>query len=101
MLPIVPVKDVDEAIAIIRAKCVALSFSPLTWGVGSQDVRVHTLTVPRPHPATPSHSPTHRDYPLAVYVFSNDPKFEKKGACMRLAPVPGAPRVCVYAVLTE
>ncbi|TFK87170.1 aldehyde dehydrogenase [Polyporus arcularius HHB13444] len=38
VLPIVPVKDVDEAISIIRSK----------------------------------------DYPLAVYVFSNDPKFEEK-----------------------
>ena len=39
VLPIVPVKDVDEAIKFIQA----------------------------------------RDYPLAVYVFSHDKKFEEKG----------------------
>lgn len=39
VLPIVPVKDVDEAIQFIQA----------------------------------------RDYPLAVYVFSHDKKFEEKG----------------------
>ena len=91
MLPIVPVKDVDEAIAIIRAKCVAVPY--LVCGVYADDS-------PTPQPPS-TRLPTHRDYPLAVYVFSNDPKFEKKGACMRLVPVPGAPRVCVYAMLTE
>ena len=66
MLAIVPVKDLDESIAFIRARCVdvnRLLFAMLTNA--------------------------RREYPLAVYVFTHDPEFEKKGVCLVLPMIGG------------
>ena len=65
VLAIVPVKDLDESIAFIRARCV--------------DVKRLWLTML---------SAARREYPLAVYVFTHDPEFEKKGRCF-LPPANG------------
>ena len=61
VLAIVPVKDLDESIAFIRARCVHVS--RLLFAM---------LNTAR------------REYPLAVYVFTHDPEFEKKGGCLVL-----------------
>ena len=94
VLPIVPVKDVDEAIAIIRAKCVALSFLShlLPVGCGWVLISAHSLAHSQGLPAR------------GVRVLER-PEVRKEGcvhascACVWRSPLPVY--ACVGAVLTD